>query len=88
MSYFADRRKANQEANRAAIETRKSLSPYADYEGGKYEPMQYEGREGELGRPKLLTLAELEYNEQHIVERYQRYREYLNIQIAQARKKN
>jgi hypothetical protein len=43
MSYFADRRKANQEANRAAIATHKTLSPYADYEGGKYEPMQYEG---------------------------------------------
>jgi hypothetical protein len=49
MSYFADLRKANQEANRAAIETHKTLSPYADYEGGKYEPMQYEGREGDEG---------------------------------------
>jgi hypothetical protein len=86
MSYFADCRKANQEANRAAIATHKTLSPYADYEGGKYEPMQYEGRECELGRPKLLTLAELEYNEKHIVERYRKYRAVLAAKIAQARK--
>lgn len=45
MSYFSDRRKESYEADKAAIEARKNLSPFADYEGGKYEPMQYEGRE-------------------------------------------
>lgn len=43
MSYFSDFREQNYAANKAAIATHKTLSPYADYEGGKYEPMQYEG---------------------------------------------
>jgi hypothetical protein len=146
MSYFADRRKANQEANRAAIATHKTLSPYADYEGGKYEPMQYEGHfitdpatieylQDQLSadafyeqqdhiaklkannpkkmtdnrvelllvvkaeilakmspaakiayadpRPKLLTLAELEYNKKNVAARYQHYKQYRELQLAQ-----
>jgi hypothetical protein len=49
MSYFSDIRKASQEAERAAIEARKGVSPFAEYDGGKYEMMQYEGDEGARG---------------------------------------
>jgi hypothetical protein len=56
MSYFSDRREQNYAANKAAIATHKTLSPYADYEGGKYEPMQYEGIDVE-------TLSEEDYSQ-------------------------
>jgi hypothetical protein len=42
MTHFADRRKANHEAAKARITRHHGTSPLADYEGGKYEPMQYE----------------------------------------------
>jgi hypothetical protein len=76
MSYFGDRRKANYEANKAAIATHKTLSPYADYEGGKYEPMQYEGND----RPDNLfpTLAQLQHQQAN-------YGYYL-AKLTQARK--
>lgn len=49
MSYFSDIRKASHEAERAAIEARKGVSPFGEYDGGKYEMMQYDGAEGKKG---------------------------------------
>jgi hypothetical protein len=49
MSYFSERRKANNVARMSAIEARKGVSPFAEYDGGKYEMLQYEGDEGRTG---------------------------------------
>ena len=76
MSYFSDIRKANYAANKAAIASHRSLSPYADYEGGKYEPMQYERNV----HPIFPTLAELEHQQAN-------YEDYLaKLQKVQAEK--